>query len=469
MYNENKEVVYLQAKEKLDEMKKRLYENEDSKEALKRLDDNLTEVINPELNNDAFDDIYFDLRDNIMTEIYNQTIEMDDALKNTFGNSIEESLNEVLNDDSFREKLKQSLYDKFLNDNDGKIPSDEELQTIYNNFQEDLINNIKENSINYINENIYSFSVNVINTINENIYKIPEIGNSNQILSEFTNNMINDCSSFIQEQLNSFVENGTFDESITSNLVQSFNDNLNSLKVNSIENVNEQINSQVNNIVNRVNENIGEVFCAPRIELTENGLNIDPGKINLENLSIGGVNVGGILSNFKNNLPSSTNIPNSNQAIEKLKTKFKENALSKNTNVNNMTSNTPNNNSKSTNVQNRNESNNIASSSKQNKKEQKIPEAEEYDNSKPERAEVKNDPRRQKCQELVLWEGKEDKYVLLTNAIGDYILLDEKKKCVRIQHSSGSYIQFSSNGDISIEASNKVYINSQGSGKVEQC
>lgn len=87
------------------------------------------------------------------------------------------------------------------------------------------------------------------------------------------------------------------------------------------------------------------------------------------------------------------------------------------------------------------------------------PPTETYDNSIPPRAPVKNDPRRE-LQELVLWETDKEKYVLLRDKPGNYILLDEDKNVVRIQHTSGSYIQLSSN--IDIEAAGRVNINCSG-------
>ena len=87
------------------------------------------------------------------------------------------------------------------------------------------------------------------------------------------------------------------------------------------------------------------------------------------------------------------------------------------------------------------------------------PPTETYDNSIPPRVPVKNDPRRE-LQELVLWETDKEKYVLLRDKPGNYILLDEDKNIVRIQHTSGSYIQLSSN--IDIEAAGRVNINCSG-------
>ena len=91
------------------------------------------------------------------------------------------------------------------------------------------------------------------------------------------------------------------------------------------------------------------------------------------------------------------------------------------------------------------------------KPESNKPTPENYDNTPPQPPTPANDPRRDKCQELVFWE-KDGYYVLLRDGIGNYLLLDEEKEVVRIQHVSGSYIQFQGS-NIIIQAAGKVLIN----------
>ena len=61
---------------------------------------------------------------------------------------------------------------------------------------------------------------------------------------------------------------------------------------------------------------------------------------------------------------------------------------------------------------------------------------------------------------LELWEKKGEECAILKDGSGQFFLLDTANNRVRIQHSSGSFIEFTSGGDILIQAANNVYINS---------
>ena len=119
---------------------------------------------------------------------------------------------------------------------------------------------------------------------------------------------------------------------------------------------------------------------------------------------------------------------------------------------------------KSNNVENRKESKN---EEKKEKEDPEEPPLENYDNSKPSPAPVESDPRKG-SQELVLWEGGGGHYVLLRDKPGNYVCLDEGGNNVRIQNVSGSFIELRGNGDIVIQAANKVYINCAGSSYVKK-
>lgn len=59
-----------------------------------------------------------------------------------------------------------------------------------------------------------------------------------------------------------------------------------------------------------------------------------------------------------------------------------------------------------------------------------------------------------------LWEKAGEECAMLKDSKGQFILLDTAKDRIRVQHVSGSYIEFTSGGDIIIQAKNNVHINS---------
>ena len=61
-----------------------------------------------------------------------------------------------------------------------------------------------------------------------------------------------------------------------------------------------------------------------------------------------------------------------------------------------------------------------------------------------------------------------NKPMVVRDAKGNYLLLDEAKNNIRLQHTSGSYIELRSSGDIMIEAAHFVYINTVGSNYIER-
>lgn len=76
------------------------------------------------------------------------------------------------------------------------------------------------------------------------------------------------------------------------------------------------------------------------------------------------------------------------------------------------------------------------------------------------------DPRQPlNSMQLELWEAGGKEYAVLSDGTGQYFLLDAAGERVRIQHVSGSYIEFTAGGDIVIQAQNNVWINSHGASK----
>jgi len=72
-----------------------------------------------------------------------------------------------------------------------------------------------------------------------------------------------------------------------------------------------------------------------------------------------------------------------------------------------------------------------------------------------------NDPRaHSNSMQIELWEKDGQEYAIMKDGTGQYFLLDAANEKVRIQHVSGSYIEFTAGGDIIIQAKNNVWINS---------
>jgi len=75
----------------------------------------------------------------------------------------------------------------------------------------------------------------------------------------------------------------------------------------------------------------------------------------------------------------------------------------------------------------------------------------------------KSDPRDPEDSMYVeLYETDEEQYLIMKDAIGQYFLIDQKNKTIRIQHVSGSYIEFTSDGDIKIESAKHIRMNQVG-------
>ena len=394
---------------------------------------------------------------------------------------INNAIDNTLSDNFIKDTLKQAAQN--IIKNKGEVPTDELINTTVNSIKNEILNSVKNNATSFLNTNIYSYTGELMNSITDVLYTNNDPTGISQYTATFLNNNISSISNTLQNTLSSFIQIGQLDSNIFENLSNTFTANLDSLKTNALNSLSDKTNSIVGNLTNSINEKIGNVFCAPRIEIGNNGIGISIPQINLENLNVSGMPVGNIL----NNLSKITETTKANDAVNNIKTKIEEKVKLKdamkglkNTSENpwksvpdknlptyNSNKNIASKNQSSKSVQKRNETNTTADSSKENKNEKPLPPIETYKNDKPNRVTPKNDPRRDNCQELVLWEAK-DKYVLLRDGIGNYLLLDEDKQCVRLQHKSGSYIQLSSNGNIEIEASNKVMINCVGARYVKQ-
>lgn len=74
---------------------------------------------------------------------------------------------------------------------------------------------------------------------------------------------------------------------------------------------------------------------------------------------------------------------------------------------------------------------------------------------------IEGDPRKpQDSAYIEIWEKSGEEYVIMKDSKGQFFLLDTKNERVRIQHSSGSYIEMTKDGDIIIQAQRDIHLNS---------
>ncbi len=71
-----------------------------------------------------------------------------------------------------------------------------------------------------------------------------------------------------------------------------------------------------------------------------------------------------------------------------------------------------------------------------------------------------SDPREPKdSMYFELWEKSGEEYIILKDGSGQFFLLDTANNRIRLQHNTGSFIEFTSSGDIIIQAANNLYLN----------
>ena len=474
----------------IEETKNKILSDNDNREIIEELNQNLINIMNPDTNKENYNEMVNIVRTELLNRISSFTSNsMYSDVKTYLGGVINQALSSTLNDSSINGALESSIRSALTQKN-GTTPSNELIQSTKESIKSNILNSISSHATRYIDSSIYKLSGSLIQKINGALYSNIEVSNITPIITSFASNMISDTTNTLIFEIGNIIENGELNQDIASTLTKAFNNNLDSLKTSAMYSLNYNINSGISSLTDKVNEKIGNVFCAPRVELTKDGVSLIGGSLQLQNFQIGNILVGkiaGSLINVKKQYDSINKTESINKMKDKLqestskstdgKPKINDNDLVDSNNWTKVPESSANNqttakeassqNQKSNSVKKRNEKNTVAESSKDNKSEKPVPKEETYDNTIPPRASVKADPRRDNCQELVLWEGKE-KYVLLRDGIGNYLLLDEDKKCVRLQHTSGSYIQLSSNGNIEIEAAKHIRLNCCGARYIKQ-
>ena len=349
---------------------------------------------------------------------------------------------------------------------------EDKAKYIVNVTKSHLISHIKI----FINESIPNDTEIVLDNTLDSLYAKSNTDSIKSSTVESTEKIIIKINDLLAFGLNIFTEFNMKSNEAVDRILEGIKTKLDVKKINFTNTVVNWAADKIDQFIYKVNDKIGNVFLPTRISLDESGYHVGIG-FDLGELQIGNTTLGQIGYTI-DSIRGAASILKANNSLNRLK-----NELNANNNpiVNN---NVPTKSNKSNN-KNSNDNNRRNEESKDNKsveyrkKVEKIKAEEQsesdkkkesknenYDNSIPPRAKVKQDPRRE-AQELVLWEGKGGGYVLLRNKCGSYIVFDENGT-VRIQAKNGSYIQLGNNGNIDIEASGNVRLNCAGASYAKQ-
>ena len=419
-----------------------------NEEPLDRLEKKLNDVIGPELQSDKY---YKEIKGALKTDIINRvtgfTHNIDYRLREPVNNMINNTITNIFNN----------------NDVVGGITGD------LNHMKQHAIGTITNEVNNVIGSNVRQFTGKVINKITDSIYNINDPTGTTQMIGNFLNNTINGIGNGITSGIQNLMSGGSFDGNLLNNIESNLQNTFNGIKGNLVNQANNFLQKGINNLSNKIGTDISSIFSTPTIGLDSNGnLNLSGGfglkdgainKVLDKALDKAGL---GDLKGVKDKLMDKLGNKAGNTIGSKEKVKAKAQDYVKNKRAD--TSQTNNQKKEQGKAADPSTKSPKDRNNKDNKKQQKDsdePQEEQYNNDIPPRAKVKGDPRRDNCQELVLWEGKE-KYVLLRDGKGNYIEFNEDKNDIRIQHTSGSFIQFRSSGDIILSSKNKIFLNCEG-------
>ena len=477
--------IYRNSDSSLNNSKFDITTNSNNEEALNHLTEKLKQHIPDSTPNR--DSVISDGKDKILKRISNSNIVNQNTFKYSTRTLNSTALDEALNSNNVKNLIKEQLRSELNKDSTEVqiIQRISNLKSITSNYLNTLIDS-------YLNSQMSNFSGQIMNIVSDNMNVASSLqdfseaetlstGLENALLTNLKSNFTSISSSLLPSNLLNTISSA-YSISIDSN------------KANTLSSINSNIKGNVRSVTEFATYTISSSILPERTTVDGNITTNDISS-NLNNKSTTSVNSGkrnstslalesfgkafgtallagaaiktlsNAFSSISNkggaNIPGS-NLGNSNPAPSS------SSPIDTTTNgMNNSTSNERQSqsdqqkqDSKSTSNTTENRNNNQDNSSTNNSNENNMPPTETYDNSIPPRAKVKNDPRRDNCQELVLWETDKEKYVLLRDGKGNYILLDEDSGLVRIQHTSGSYIQLTSN--IDIEAAGKVNINCAG-------
>lgn len=432
------------------ELKDTILDSADNLDSLNNLDEKLDHIINKDLNPEKY---YSEIKGALKTDIVNRVT----GLAHNVDGRIREPINKVLN----------NTIDAVFNDGD--------VTGIITGGLEDMknatVNTLVGTANSVISGQITKLGGKVISHLTEGLYAMNDPTGSVAVAADFINNTVNSVTSSIQGGIQSLLTGGTVDGNILNNIGNNFQHSLNSIKSNLINSANNYIAKGIDVISDKLGADVSGIFSLPTISIDEKGLNISGGGLaagagnaigNIIGDKIGGPiggmigdAIGGALNKLTDKSSKKVEESDSLTKKENIKKDVQKDIKDKNAAEDQKAgADTPADAGKPTSVEDRNDK------PKEDKKEDPDePKPEEYDNEIPPRAEVKQDPRRDNCQELVMWEMKGEEYVLLRDGLGNYLILDEAKKNIRLQHISGSFLEMRSNGDIVMSSARHVLIN----------
>lgn len=439
------------------DLKKDIVEDVLNEEPLQRLEDKLNEVIGPQLEVDKY---YKEIKGALKTDILNRvtgfTYNMDHRLKEPVNSMITNTITNVFNND----------------DVIGGVIGD------LDHLKNRAITTIQSEVNGVVGSNVRKFTGSVINKVTDAIYNINDPTGTTQLVGNFLNNTINDIGNGLTNGVNNLITGGSFDLNLANNIGSNLQSTFNSIKGNLVNQANGFLQKGLNSISDKVGMDISSIFSTPTIGLDSagnlglnGGFGIKDGAINniidkvTDKLGLGS-GIGSMAKDILGNIGKSK-VPSSIGSKESIKNKTQQST--KNQRVDSAQKGAQKKQQgKAMDKSTKSPKNRNDKDKKQQPKDNDEPQEEQYNNDIPPRAKVKNDPRRDGCQELVLWEGKSEKYVLLRDGKGNYIELNETKNNIRIQHTTGSFLEFRSNGDIVMTSAKKIYFNCAGPRKVNR-
>ena len=414
-------------------------------------------------------------KDQILKRLANSTLVNQNTFKTSANKLINTTLDTIFQSDSVYARVKSVLRAELSSE-----PTVNQLMSKIENLKSKILSSMEGNIDSFLNNNIINFSGQLLNLVSKNMNVAEKLRDFSS-LSSLTSGLENGLLSTLQSNIQSILNSVTGDSQLANAIGSMFSIVLDGNKLNELTNLGNNILGNLKSLTNFATSNIQNAILPARQML--GGL-----ESSISNIAELGKDIGSTnplrraatktlanANNAVNNTGTSTNPTTTNPSANSTETKqspSQDSPTDTTTNgMNNSESNTrksqqaqESKNNQSTNSTTQNRKANMDSASTPSK--DNTPELEHYDNSIPPRAQGSKDPRRDNCQELVLWETDKEHYVLLRDAKGNYILFDEDKNLIRIQHVSGSYIQIADN--IDIEAAANVHINCAGPSYVKQ-
>ena len=473
-YNENPRKVYINEfkttipNNEFHATKLRLINNAKMQEKIQSINNNVDDIINPELNNSKYyEEVRNALKEDILNRIVGMRFYVDDAVTQQINDMLDKTMVTIKNMISTDVQYNAVIMALFDNQ-------------IVNRISRDLTVKVKEEIVEETDE----VTFNVAQVINESLNVLSDSANNiPSAISSFISKVINNCGNTSKEVINQYIENEILNVDVGSLINSTMFETLNLQGPTAIMQIQDMIMNSTKNLIRDINGNISDVFCSPRaLEARFKSMQNTANRIMQEQSTI--------------------------NAVSKLKDDIQKKMIENRYNLNKLddpgSSNytfaggTEKGGGNKNNVKNRNGNPGGGGNSgggggggggdggggggdkgskedsamkhvkgtgekpkKGDKPDKDEPEKEDYKDDPPPRAEG-SELRKDKVQELMFWETKDEQYVLLRDGIGNYLLFDEKKKCIRLQHECGSYIQLNSAGDIEIEAKRNVLINCKG-------